>query len=125
MRACGARQTSPENRSIKLRRLQTIPISWATANSMNTQISAAVPPPKIGTSIATGFSRQRLVSTTPSYSQTYTVTGKNKTLRLDDSDLMPLNCICFVALVARYACHWACRTLGSQAGLAPNASELL
>src|SRR6202011_2624041 len=87
--------------------------------------SAAVPPPKIGTSIATGFSRQRLVSTTPSYSQTYTVTGKNKILRLADSELIRPNCTCLVALVARYPCHWACRTLGSQAGFAPNASEPL
>src|SRR5258708_8691359 len=109
----------------KLRRLQTIPISWATANSMNTQISAAVPPPKSGTSIATGFSRQRLVSTTPSYSQTYTVTGKNKILRLADSELIRLNCTCLVALVARYPCHWASRTLASQPGFAPTASPPL
>jgi hypothetical protein len=60
---------------------------------MNTQINVAVPPPKIGTSIATGFGRQRLVSTTPSYSHTYTATGKNKTLRLGDSDPIRLNCV--------------------------------
>src|SRR5260370_40435406 len=69
----------------KLRRLQTIPISWATANSMNTQISAAVPPPKSGTSTATGFSGHRLGSTTAPHSQTYTVHAKIKTLRLCDT----------------------------------------
>ena len=47
-------------------------MSWATAKRKNIQINAAVAPPKIGTSIVTGFSRRRLVSTTLLYSQTYT-----------------------------------------------------
>jgi hypothetical protein len=82
---------------------------------MTAQITAAIPAPKIGTSIATGFSHRRLVRTTALYSHANTVTGKNKTPSVF------LTHACLVSLVVQYLCRRVYRTLGSQVGLSLNA----
>jgi hypothetical protein len=82
---------------------------------MITQIIAAIPPAKIGTSIATGFSHGRLVRTSPLYSHANTVTGKNKTART------LLTSTCLVSLAVQYLCRWAYRISAFQIGLSLNA----
>lgn len=82
---------------------------------MTTQIIAAIPAPKIGTSIATGFSHRRLERTTALYSHTNTVTGKNKTPSIS------LTHACLVSLIVQYLCRWVYRTLDSQIGPSLNA----
>ena len=80
-------------------------MSRAKPKSMKTQIIAAAPPPKIGTSIAASFGHERFVYTARTYSQSNTVMGKNKTLKAGDTDLIWLNSTCLAALVARCLCH--------------------
>ena len=76
-------------------------MSSATAKNKKTQINAAVAAPKIGTSIATGFSRHRVLSTTLWYSQTNTLKGKNKITKLFNNHLDWPICLCVEELVGR------------------------
>jgi hypothetical protein len=63
---------------------------------------------------------ERFVYTTPTYSQSNTVMGKNKTPNVVDTDRIWLNCPCLAALVARN-CRAPGRTLRSQIGSSLNA----
>jgi hypothetical protein len=73
---------------------------------MTNQVVAAIPP-KIGTSLTTGFGHRRFLRPTLLYGHTNTVTGKNKTPSISSINA------CLVSLVVQYHCRRVCRTSDS------------